>query len=156
MAPDTDSFLSCLPFILLIFNFIFKRGELCMIIISHTAQLEGSQFPDPGLNPGRGSESLESVTSPQGNSPFYFEGKLGSERLCYLPEVTQPGSVGSRGQTCALSRGESKSEVAQSCPTLCDPMDCSPPGSSIHGILQVRILEWVAISFSRGPSRPRD
>ena len=41
------------------------------------------------------------------------------------------------------------SEVAQSCPTLCDPMDCSPPGSSVHGILQARILEWVAISFSR-------
>ena len=39
-------------------------------------------------------------------------------------------------------------EVAQSCPTLCDPMDCSPPGSSIHGILQARVLEWVAISFS--------
>ena len=38
--------------------------------------------------------------------------------------------------------------VAQSCPTLCDPMDCSPPGSSVHGILQARILEWVAISFS--------
>ena len=38
---------------------------------------------------------------------------------------------------------------AQSCPTLCDPMDCSPPGSSVHGILQARILEWAAISFSR-------
>ena len=48
------------------------------------------------------------------------------------------------------------SELAQSCPTLCDPMDCSPPGSSIHGILQARILEWVAISFSRGSSWPRD
>ena len=46
--------------------------------------------------------------------------------------------------------------VAKSCPTLCDPTDCSPPGSSIHGILQVRILEWVAISSSRGSSRPRD
>ena len=42
--------------------------------------------------------------------------------------------------------------VAQSCPTLCHPMDCSPPGSSVHGILQARILEWVAISFSRGSS----
>ena len=51
---------------------------------------------------------------------------------------------------------ESESEVAQSCPTLCHPMDCSPPGSSVHGILQARILEWVAISFSRGYSRPRD
>ena len=40
------------------------------------------------------------------------------------------------------------SEVTQSCPTLCDPMDFSPPGSSIHGILQARVLEWVAISFS--------
>ena len=51
---------------------------------------------------------------------------------------------------------ESESEVTQSCPTLCDPVDCSPPGSSVHGILQARILEWVAISFSRGSSRPRD
>ena len=42
----------------------------------------------------------------------------------------------------------SESEVAQSCPTLCDSMDCSLPGSSIHGILQARVLEWVAISFS--------
>ena len=41
-------------------------------------------------------------------------------------------------------------------PTLCDPMDYSPPGSSVHGILQARILEWVAISFSRGSSWPRD
>ena len=48
------------------------------------------------------------------------------------------------------------SEVSQSCPTLCDPVDGSPPGSSIHGILQTRILEWVAISFSRGSSQPRD
>ena len=47
-------------------------------------------------------------------------------------------------------------EVAQSCLTLCDLMDCSSPGSSVHGILQARILEWVAISFSRGSSQPRD
>ena len=51
---------------------------------------------------------------------------------------------------------ESESEVTQSCPTLCDPRDCSPPGSSVHGIFQARILEWAAISFSRGSSRPRD
>ena len=46
--------------------------------------------------------------------------------------------------------------VAKFCPTLCDPVDCSPPGSSGHGILQARILEWVAISSSRGSFRPRD
>ena len=49
-----------------------------------------------------------------------------------------------------------KSEVAQSCPTLCDPVDCSLPGSSVHGIFRARILEWVTISFSRGSSQPRD
>ena len=47
-------------------------------------------------------------------------------------------------------------EVAQSCPTLCDPMDYSPPGSSVHGIFQAWILEWVAIPLSRRSSRPRD
>ena len=51
---------------------------------------------------------------------------------------------------------QSESEVAQSCPTLCDPMDPTPPGSSVHGIFQARTLEWVAISFSRRSSRPRD
>ena len=45
---------------------------------------------------------------------------------------------------------------AQSCLTLWDPMDCSPSGSSVHGILQTRILEWAVISFSRRSSRPRD
>ena len=44
---------------------------------------------------------------------------------------------------------ESESEVTQLCQILCDPMNCSPPGSSVHGILQARILEWIAISFSR-------
>ena len=48
------------------------------------------------------------------------------------------------------------SEIAQSCPTLCDPMDCSLSDSSNHGISQARVLEWIAISFSRGPSRPRN
>ena len=43
-------------------------------------------------------------------------------------------------------------KVAQSCPNLCDPVDCSLPGSSVHGILQARILEWVAIPFTRGSS----
>ena len=51
---------------------------------------------------------------------------------------------------------ESESEVAQSCPTLSTPMDCSLPGSSVHGIFQARVLEWVAISFSRGSSQPKD
>ena len=47
-------------------------------------------------------------------------------------------------------------KLLQSCPILCNPMDCSLPGSSVHGILQVRILEWVAKSSPRGSSPPRD
>ena len=54
------------------------------------------------------------------------------------------------------SESESETEVAQLCLTLCDPVDCSLPGSSDHGILQARIPRWVAISFSRGSSQPRD
>ena len=46
--------------------------------------------------------------------------------------------------------------VTQSCPTLCNPIDCSLPGSSVHGILQARILGWVASPLSRGSSQPRD
>ena len=53
------------------------------------------------------------------------------------------------------SRGN-KVLIAQWCPTLCHPMNGSPPGNSVHGILQARILEWIAIPFSRGCSRPRD
>ena len=53
---------------------------------------------------------------------------------------------------CQLSPAKS----LQLCLTLCNPMDCSPPGSSVHGILQARILEWVAMPSSRGSSKPRD
>ena len=49
-----------------------------------------------------------------------------------------------------------RAKSLQLCPTLCNPMDCSPPGSSVHGILQARILEWVAMPSSRGYSQPRD
>ena len=58
--------------------------------------------------------------------------------------------------TCLCWVSEWMNEVAQSCPTLHDPMDCSLPGFSIHGIFQARVLEWVAISFSRRSSQPRD
>ena len=57
---------------------------------------------------------------------------------------------------CPPLSPETETEVAQSCLTLCDTMDCSLPGSSIHGIFQATVLEWVAISFSRGSSQTRD
>ena len=64
-----------------------------------------------------------------------------------------PGKNTRVGCHCLLQcmKVKSESEVAQSCLTLSDPMDCSPPGSSIHGIFQARVLEWVAIAFSTFP-----
>ena len=62
----------------------------------------------------------------------------------------------SRRLSCKYLLSESESEVTQSCPTLCDPMGLNLPGSSVHGIFQARVLEWVAISFSRRSPRPRD
>ena len=59
-------------------------------------------------------------------------------------------------RVCVCVCERERERVAQSCLTLCNPMDYSPGGSSVHGILQARILEWVAIPFSRGSSRPRD
>ena len=59
-------------------------------------------------------------------------------------------SSGEYSIKCTKSKLIKESEISQSSPTLCDPMDFSLPGSSVHGIFQARILEWVAISFSRG------
>ena len=65
------------------------------------------------------------------------------------------GLITPSGVVCYTAMAQKKVKV-KSCPTICDPMNCSPPGSSIHGTVQARILEWVAISFSRGSSWPRD
>ena len=75
--------------------------------------------------------------------------------VCPGRQKTPPKNIkGNWNGVNGIPPGES--EVAQSCRTLCDPVDYSLPGSSVHGILQARILEWVAISFSRGSSRPRN
>ena len=82
-----------------------------------------------------------------------------SVRLCATPYGSPPGSPcpwnspdKNTGVGCHFllqcMKVKSESEVTQSCPTLCDPMDCSLPGSSIHGIFQARVLEWGAIAFS--------
>ena len=57
--------------------------------------------------------------------------------------------------TCIKKKVKLKALVTQLCPTLCESVDWNPPGSSVHGILQARILGWTAISFSRGSSQPR-
>ena len=80
--------------------------------------------------------------------------------FCFLPSLNHYWKILSFyyrvGTTMPNTELSMWSESAQSCPTLCNHMDCSLPGSSLHGILQARILEWVAISFSRGSSRLGD
>ena len=66
----------------------------------------------------------------------------GYQRMRWLDSITDAMSA--------------KVKVKSLSPTLCDPVGCSPPGSSVNGILQARILEWVAVSFSRGSSQPKD
>ena len=88
--------------------------------------------PNPGFKPA-------SLTSPVLADDFFF--------FFFLP-LGPPGM--------SKYRISDLSAVTQSWLTLCHPMDCSPPGSFLHGFLKVRILEWVAITFSRGFSNPRD
>ena len=83
---------------------------------------------------------------------------LGAGQCCLLPWM--PGLAGMKTHNLLNSiliiKLDHACVCAQSCPILCNPMDCIPSGSSIHGIFQARILEWVAISFSRESSWPRD
>ena len=127
----------------------------------------GLPFPSPGDLPNPGIEP----GIPHCSWILYHLSHQGSPRI--LERVPCPFHRGTSlprnwaSVSCIAGRfftswatrevcGCSISEVSQSCPTRGDPMDCSPPGSSVHGILQARILVWVAISFSRGSCRLRD
>ena len=78
------------------------------------------------------------------------------ESFCNLPEEQQRKN-GVWNSRCSRYPTESHvCFVSRSCPTLCDLMNCSPPGSSVHEILQARILEWVALPSSRASSQPKD
>ncbi|CAI9155158.1 unnamed protein product [Rangifer tarandus platyrhynchus] len=83
--------------------------------------------------------------------PCREDGKL--LRLCWLHDLCQDYSI--LLLYIKSSKVHFKVLVPQLCLTFCDPLDCCPPGSFVHGILQARILEWVAILFSMGSSRPR-
>ena len=92
--------------------------------------------------------------------PFYKRGPWG-----WIPDLANenmgcPGKaefqINNKYSSNILLENKVKVLVAQWCLTLCNPMDCSPPHSSVHGIFQARSLEWVAITSSRGPCRPRN
>ena len=82
-----------------------------------------------------------------------MKGKLD---LGEISGVESSGFVWLCVKECGVFKGKLYVLVAQSCLSLCDPVDCSWPGSSVHGISQARILEWVAIPFCKGSSWPRD
>ena len=84
------------------------------------------------------------------NSGYYKTREAGDYPTMWLSTHTHP----TMHRTAVQQRMWSEVKVAQSCLTLCNPMDCSLPGSSVHGILQARILEWVAVPFFSGSSQP--
>ena len=129
----------------LIWKYIYKRKcqSLNHVQLFATHELQPIRLlwtrNSLGKNTGVGSLSLLQGISPtQGSNPGLLQWR---QILYYLRHQGSP---------------KVKVLVTQSCLILCDPMDCSPSGSSVHGILQARILEWVVISFSRGSSQPRD
>ena len=108
-------------------------------------------------------KSSEKAMAPHSGCPILENPRDGGAWWAAVHGVTQSrtqlkrlSSSSSSIKSHPFSKNKSVCLVAQSCPTLSNPVDCSPPGSSVHEILQARILEWVAISFSRGSSWPRD
>ena len=101
--------------------------------------------PDRGARPNTANADLgHTVLSPGPTESSQSWGEVVS--ITYTPIFIN--ETGSRGKGNVL--------VTQSYPTVGDPMDCSPPGSSVHGVPQAGILEWIAILFSRGSSQPRE
>ena len=128
------------------------------IIEKHTwALLQRSPYPSWPLLP-----SQTGHPSPLLHPTSFSLTELSLPAGCvYQLTIKVHGSVSLQlglGSATAPLHGNSKTSFlcAQSCPTLYDPMDCNPPGSSVHGIFQARILGWIAISSSRGSSQPRD
>ena len=92
-----------------------------------------------------------------GSQKIFVEGILVIKCLrLYAPNAWGLGSIPGHGYQAMKITSVQFSSVTQSCPTLCNPMDCSLSDSSIHGIFQAGVLEWGAIAFSRGSSQPRN
>ena len=106
-------------------------------------------------------ENLFSVEESRLRGPSYVKIQIQLWQSMKLGNIGHNAICGQKlyGEQCEVCPNWDLGTCAkslQSGPTLCDPMDCTPPGSSVHGILQARLLEWVAILFSSGSSWPRD
>ena len=118
-----------------------------MAVIIKNTPANAGYIKDTGLIPGSGGSPGEGNCNPL----QYLVWRI-SDRRAWWATVRRVA----KSWTWLKQLKWSEVLVLQLSPTLCDPMDCSQAGSSVHGIFQARILEWVAISFSRGSSWPRD
>ena len=105
-------------------------------------------IPGLGRSPGRGHGN--SLCCACLESPMNRGAWRATNSRTRLKDLARTGRSAKAAVTIQQLLEACVHPVAQLCPTLCDPLDCSPPGSTVHGILQVRTLEWVAIPFSRG------
>ena len=103
---------------------------------------------NPGIKPRFHALQANSLPSEPPRKPHFRDRWWAKRLLCTVVQTLK------RLQTLdhLCPRGYTAGNWVQSCPTLCDSVDCSPPGSSIYGIFQARTLEWVVIPFSRGSS----
>ena len=101
-------------------------------------------------------ESKLMVTKEEGRWGREESGVLDQQNQTTMQIEKQLNPTVQRRELESASRACVRAQSLRSCPTLCHPIDCGPPGSSVHGILQVRVLAWVAMPSSRGSSQPRD
>ena len=120
----------------------WRPGCICphAVLLLHEGG-NGSQLRSTGTLRGHITMEVTPLFPWEWRSPFSKVSRELIDTWCH-------GNISKLVRVCVKS--------LQLCPTLCNPMDCSPPGSSVHGILQARILEWVALPSSRGSSPPRD
>ena len=126
-------------------HFATSLGSAILVLILQMRNLK----PERSRNLPKGAVGEKARSKPRllGSSALMNHGLwVKSERFWVLDSVLSDYCL----------HGGCAAKLFQSCSTLCDPVDCSPPGASVHGIPQARILAWVAVSFSRGSFQPRD
>ena len=140
-----------MPFLYLSIEILYSAGK--PVIMCNVSS--GTSSPTTRLFPllvAPSEDRVRLVTSVMSNS-LRRHGPWPARLLCPWDSPGENTAVGCHDQKVLILV---QSEVAQSCLTLCDPMDYNLPGSSIHRVFQARVLEWVAISFSSGSSQPRN
>ena len=117
--------------------------------------LSPGDLPDPGIKPRSPALQADALPSEPPGKPKNVQITVQLHSFHILARLCSKSFKGVISYTLRACL-KNESEVAQSCPTLWDPMNCNLSDSSVHGIFQAIVLEWIAVSFSRGCSQPRD